>query len=69
MAKEWTGDDVVVEMTPFRFDDERKRTSFLEIPWGYVADLTNHVLGYLNALDEYVYCILFEKYIFYLKLH
>ena len=56
-------------MTPFRFDDERKRTSFLEIPWGYVADLTNHVLGYLNALDEYVYCILFEKYIFYLKLH
>ena len=55
MAKEWTGDDVVVEMTPFRFDDERKRTSFRKIPWGYVADLTNHVLGYLNALDEYVY--------------
>ena len=56
IAKEWTGDDIVVENVAFRFQLKDKRGQYVvkEAPWGYIADLPTHVLYYLDALSEYV---------------
>ena len=50
VAKEWTGEDIVVEMTPFRFDDDKKQSTISEAPWGYVGDGNRHIISYLDSL-------------------
>ena len=56
VAMEWRGNDYTVEEAPFLFPVKNKKGVFelLSAPWGYVNDLTNHVLDNVRTIDRLV---------------
>lgn len=56
VAKLWRGEDYTVEQAPFLFPVKNKKGVFelLSAPWGYVNDLTNHVVDYVRTIDRLV---------------
>lgn len=54
VAKLWRGDDYIVEDAPFLFPLKNYKGQYevLATPWGYIDDLPNHTLSYLDALQK-----------------
>ena len=53
IAKTWAG-EVVVKSAPFQFPlpDTKGKYEVRDAPWGYLEDLPEHVINYLDSLDE-----------------
>ena len=54
VAKEWSGNDVTVEETPFKFEvkDYKGHYEIRTAPWGYIQDLPTHILNLLDCLQK-----------------
>ena len=55
VAKEWSGDDLIVENGPFRFEKKESKGNF-EVrlaPWAYIDDLNSNIQCLLNNLERY----------------
>ncbi|XP_065667254.1 uncharacterized protein LOC136087752 isoform X3 [Hydra vulgaris] len=53
VAESWSGNDIVVENAPFTFQKEKKgKFEIKEALWGYITDLRNHILRYLENLES-----------------
>ena len=53
VAENWSGDDIVVENAPFTFYKEENGKFEINLaPWGYIKDLSTHILRHLDQLER-----------------
>ena len=61
VAKEWSGDDLVVELAPFQSEipDKTGHYEIRSAPWGYSDDLSKNIMHRLDNLER---CVLLLRF-------
>ena len=59
VADEWSGDDLIVEVAQFQSDvcNDTGQHEIRLYPWGYIDDLSLHIMNGLNDLERYFFFI------------